>query len=216
MNEERWLPVPDLPFYEVSDRGRVRSLDRIVTCQRAGRAPYDVRRKGCILVGGVDWDGYRMVGLYHEGKWRRTARVSNLVLEAFVGPRPDGYECCHWDGVRDNDRLENLRWATSKENKSDQLRHGTRMRGERQHLSKLTPLLIRNLFALGRMGATTKLLARVCKIDQTTVSDIFRGRTWGHLGEEPIKRGKGTRLSRADKAAIAADRARISAEATAP
>lgn len=56
---------------------------------------------------------------------KKTQRVvAPLVLEAFVGPRPRGTECCHWDGDPTNDALSNLRWGTSKENSADQMRHG--------------------------------------------------------------------------------------------
>ena len=55
-----------------------------------------------ILVPGKDRDGYRMV---HVGK---TRKMHQLVLEAFVGPRPEGYQCAHLDGNPSNNRLVNL------------------------------------------------------------------------------------------------------------
>ena len=51
--------------------------------------------------------------------------VHHLVLEAFVGPRPEGTECCHGNGIRSDNRLCNLRWDTHKENYADAVRHGT-------------------------------------------------------------------------------------------
>jgi hypothetical protein len=47
-----------------------------------------------------------------------------LVLEAFVGPCPDGLEACHWDDDPTNNRLSNLRWDTSIANKRDMARNG--------------------------------------------------------------------------------------------
>jgi HNH endonuclease len=41
---------------------------------------------------------------------RRHVRVHTLVLETFIGPRSDGLECCHFDGVKENCRMDNLRW----------------------------------------------------------------------------------------------------------
>ena len=56
---------------------------------------------------------------------RNTRFVHRLVLEAFVGPCPDGMECRHLDGNPGNNRLENLAWGTPKENAADSIRHGT-------------------------------------------------------------------------------------------
>lgn len=52
-------------------------------------------------------------------------RVSRLILETYVGLCPDGSDCRHLNGVRDDDRLENLCWGTREEQILDQKRHGT-------------------------------------------------------------------------------------------
>jgi hypothetical protein len=54
-----------------------------------------------------------------------TRYVHRLVLEAFVGPCPEGMECRHLNGVPADNRLENLRRGTPKENHGDSVRHGT-------------------------------------------------------------------------------------------
>ena len=72
------------------------------------------------------------------------ARVGGvgLVLEAFVGPRPDGHECCHYDDDPMNNHLSNLRWDTRSANSFDAIRNGrhstaSKTRCKRQH--DLTP-----------------------------------------------------------------------------
>lgn len=76
--------------------------------------------------------GVRSVGLYDgEGK-RSTQRVAILMLTAFVGPCPPGYDCCHWDDDPSNERLENLRWDTRAANQDDSVRNG------HHHMAKLT------------------------------------------------------------------------------
>src|SRR5262245_33311629 len=72
------------------------------------------------------------------GEPQRTYRVHQLALEAFVGPRPEGCECCHNDGDHTNNALSNLRWDTAKANAADQARHGTQVRGSRVNTSKLS------------------------------------------------------------------------------
>jgi hypothetical protein len=64
-----------------------------------------------------------MVTLSVDGD-RKQCRVAPLVLEAFVGPRPPGMDCCHDDGDSTNDALSNLRWDTKRANQADTLRHG--------------------------------------------------------------------------------------------
>lgn len=65
---------------------------------------------------------------------KRLLSCGRSVLETFVGPCPEGMECCHFpERDRSNNRLDNLRWDTHHENVLDAVRHGT-------HLScNLTP-----------------------------------------------------------------------------
>lgn len=74
--------------------------------------------------------GYEQVKLYEDGT-HRFRRVHHLVLEAFVGPRPAGMETRHLNGVRADNRLENLAWGTPTENAADKIRHGTATRRRR-------------------------------------------------------------------------------------
>lgn len=102
MTEEVWKPVVGFEGkYEASNRGRVRSLV-------AGRPR--------VFKHHVNSDGYQQVAL---GKRFTNIYVHSLVLEAFVGPRPEGYECDHINTVRDDNRLENLRWVTKGENRKN-------------------------------------------------------------------------------------------------
>lgn len=66
--------------------------------------------------------GYCRVNLDVEGT-NQSRLVHQLVLEAFVGPKPDGCEGCHYpDHDKSNNRLENLRWDTHAENERDAYR----------------------------------------------------------------------------------------------
>jgi hypothetical protein len=106
---EEWRPVPGFVGYEVSDQGRVRSL--------LGREPLILRpytRK----------TGYRHVVLHGKTRF-----VHHLVLEAFVGPRPDGQECRHLDGQSGNNERGNLCWGTRAEQTADKARHAQGGRG---------------------------------------------------------------------------------------
>lgn len=120
---ERWLPVVGLEgLYEVSDLGRVRSVDRVV---RDGRTPDGVRHlKGKIRKPSFHVYGYPQVHLSRHGRSMHL-QVHSAVLTAFVGLCPDGMEALHGSrGCRDSS-LSNLRWGTKSENMLDKRRDGT-------------------------------------------------------------------------------------------
>jgi hypothetical protein len=63
--------------------------------------------------------GYLMVAVYRGG--RHDAYVHHLMLNAFVGPRPDGLEACHENGNQADNQLSNLRWDTRQANIQDRV-----------------------------------------------------------------------------------------------
>lgn len=68
-------------------------------------------------------NGYHRVYLSMNGK-NLPARVHALVCEAFIGPRPAGYEINHKDGDKSNNHLENLEYCTSRENTRHAIENG--------------------------------------------------------------------------------------------
>jgi NUMOD4 motif len=85
-------------LYEVSDEGRVRSLDRETPYLARGKYPSVLHVKGRVLKPWLDHYGRPQVELCAGGR-QMTRRVCVLVLEAFVGPCPAGKECLHWDDI---------------------------------------------------------------------------------------------------------------------
>ena len=118
---ETWLPIPGYEgFYEVSDHGRVRSLDHVKIDAMGRRRPFI----GKVLSPALT-QGYPMVTLKVAGK-NRSWRVHRLVAMAFLPPpQPGQTDVCHNDGNRLNATLRNLRWDTHRGNQRDMLAHGT-------------------------------------------------------------------------------------------
>ena len=177
--DETWKPVVGWEdFYEVSDLGRVRSLTRTV---HNGRGEYFISER--IVEGCRDSKGYVKILLKRRNR-RRQTYVHNLVLEAFVGPRPEGAECRHFpDKCPWNNSLENLSWGTSKENKADMTVHDTDPRGERNGRAKLTEqevAEIRLKYTAKRITQTH--LAQEYGISQQVVSGIVNLNKWKHVG----------------------------------
>jgi hypothetical protein len=120
--QERWLPVVGHEGdYEVSDRGRVRSLDRVVQ-----RSSSPQRRRGQMIKRCLS-HGYPVVNLAGQ-----TRQIHVLMLEAFVGPRPSDMYGCHNDDVRTNNVLSNLRWGTPTSNSHDKRVHGNEFNASKQ------------------------------------------------------------------------------------
>ena len=142
---ERWLPVPGyVGYYEVSDQGRVRSLDRAV-CRCNDNS---VRRiRGVVLALTVDPKGYLRVSLHKGGVQRSGVLVHQLVLFAFVGPRPDFAESCHENGIKSDCSRLNLRWDTGSANSLDKQRHGTDHERNKTHCPYAHALKVPNLVA---------------------------------------------------------------------
>ncbi len=106
-------------LYSVSDEGQVKSRAR-------------ARTSGGVLKSWLDHFGYVRVSICIDGKPRQR-RVHHLVLEAFVGPRPERMECRHLDGDPANNRLDNLAWGTASENAQDNVRHKTHHSARKTH-----------------------------------------------------------------------------------
>lgn len=106
-----WKPYPSQPEYLVSDTGWV-------------QGPKGRVLKPVLI--GPPHRTYRFVNVarLRPGKKHTLVKIPWMVLETFVGPRPDGQVCCHWDDDSHNDDLSNLRWATWSENQLDIVRNG--------------------------------------------------------------------------------------------
>jgi len=118
---ELWRPVVGYEgLYEVSNMGRVRSLDRTI---KNSRGLYKL--KGKLMKPRQGSGGYFLVSFYDVGRITHK-RVHVLVLETFIGNRPSPqHDACHNDGNPANNSLNNLRWDSRKENIKDLVKHGT-------------------------------------------------------------------------------------------
>ena len=136
---EIWKPIVGHEGYEVSNLGRVRSLDRAWTqLSRAGR-PYVRTVRGRLLRvrSNNRRGGYRQVEL---GK-NATHRVCGLVAGAFLGPRAEGHVVRHKNGNPTDDRAANLCYGTQGDNNRDAVAHGTFLSNKRlAHLRRIASL----------------------------------------------------------------------------
>jgi hypothetical protein len=175
--QENWRPIAGYAGYEISNAGRVRSVDRIII-RMTKRGPVRARLKGRVLAVSMANSGYlvAMIG-------RARPYIHDLVLQAFIGPRPAGYQAAHWDGDRRNNKPGNLRWTTASENNLDKARHGTLRRTScrRGHpYNELNTKLRR-----GRQCCRTCLREQQRRYRQARQAEGTRGRTLGVMTWPP-------------------------------
>jgi hypothetical protein len=168
--KEEWKPISGYGFdYFVSNLGRIAS-----------------RKDGFrILKPSVGSGGYYHVALSKHSK-TTTLPVHRLVLETFVGKRPDGMEARHLDGHKLNNRRDNLVWGTRSENSKDKFRHGTHIRGEKNPSSKLTAEDVIKIRLLHKQGHTNVEIAKLFGLEKSHVSDIVTGKAWDWLKGEKL------------------------------
>lgn len=115
MTNQNWLPVVGYEgYYEVSDLGLVRSVEReIVNTKNVKTITY-----GVILRPKFDKDCYLCVELWRNCVGHQK-RISNLVATAFI-PNPENKPIAdHQNGIRWDNRAVNLKWMTQSENIQD-------------------------------------------------------------------------------------------------
>ncbi len=179
-SKERWRDVVGYEgLYRVSDKGQVKTLDRIRWNGRAWR-----RMKGRILKPYKDKGSYLIVYLVKDWKkGRKAVNIAWLVLSSFIGPRPPGMEACHSpDRNPANNCLSNLRWDTPKNNQADRVTHGTDGSGERNAMAKLSKYEVRMIrveYATGKY--TQEELARENDTTQSRIGCIVRRDGWKNV-----------------------------------
>jgi len=182
MTDERWSDVSGFEgWFTISSLGRLRRHkigNPITGCDEFVQpTPHKIRNQTYSRVYLGRTDG--------RGMQRRDCYVHQLVLEAFVGPCPDGQMTCHNDGDSQNNRLDNLRYDTNRKNQLDRHGHGTAATGSKNPNALLTNQQVakmRKLYATGRY-TQAKLAARF-EVTRACVCDVVRYKSYSNVGPD--------------------------------
>ena len=179
--KEVWKDIPDYDGrYQVSNIGRVRSLDKEVI--NSGRRLFC---KGRVLSSSKHNMGYLRVSLPFiiRQKKRKSFFIHRLVLMAFKGmPTKKRYDCNHINGIKADNRIENLEWCSRKENIRHSFRIGLSKQGEDHHRSKLKEKDVVEIKELLRNKKLKQIeIARKFNVSDVAISMIKSKRNWSHI-----------------------------------
>lgn len=130
---ENWKPIEKLitrhgkifyPYmYEVSDLGRVRTKRQRYGRPRKSTGKRVPLQEYRIINGRPDQVGYIQHDLFDINSARMKFRIHTIVMQTFVGLPNKGQVVCHYDDVKTNNQLTNLRYDTTKANGADRVRN---------------------------------------------------------------------------------------------
>jgi hypothetical protein len=190
VRKEIWVKIPDFE-YEVSNMGNIKSLPKkTVQIYKTGtRALRETKER--ILRKRFDTNGYSTCALYKNGK-TYYKKVHRLVAQAFL-ENPHSYEQVnHKNGIKSDNRVENLEWCNNSYNQRHAIKLGLRKnhsRGVDNNLHKLSEQDVRRIKMAKSLGIKTSELVKIFKVNRHTVSNIFYEKSWKHIKLNIIANG---------------------------
>ena len=171
---EIWRPVPGYEgYYEASDQGKIRGLDRDIIAKN-GRC---MHIKGRILKPRMVKD-HLGVSLWRNHTQYHTY-VHTIIALTFLGPRPERHEIRHLNGNIYDNRVLNLAYGTSKANKADTHAYGGKLGNQKLSVEDAKEIRRRH-----QEGESYSSLARSFGVVKGCIGHVINGRSFVNLPKE--------------------------------
>lgn len=141
-------------------------------------------RQGTILkpwISGTEESGYLTICISRYPDKPKKVYVHRLMAETYLGaPSSQDLQVAHNNGDKFDNSIENLRWATAKENANDKVIHGTALetRDIKGELNPKAVLKESQVLEIYRSSKSIEDLAIDFNISKSTIRDIKKGRSW--------------------------------------
>lgn len=157
-------------YYQVSDLGNIRSVDRTVV-RTDGKK---IRVKGKAIKTFISEEKYTKVQLSKDFKYKN-CYVHRLVAESFLTNAYNKPAVNHLDGIKSNNCVSNLEWVTNKENNIHAVKTNlvSNLKLDSEKASE-----IRKMYLAG--GCTQRQLAKIYGVSQRLILYILKGGAWAH------------------------------------
>lgn len=177
MEKEIWIDIQGYEgLYQISNIGRVKSLERLSKFNNSVGL-----KKEKILKPFKDSKGYYRIKL-SKNAIESTKKIHRLVAFAFLDNLENKPEVNHINGIKDDNRFDNLEWVTSSENTIHALNNNLKIsqKGSEHGNSKLNEEKVLEIKKIGR-SKSLKEIAQIYGVDKSLISLILLNKAWKHV-----------------------------------
>lgn len=167
---EIWRKIPNISEeYEVSNLGRVRRIGGTYQTTFYGQSITRSKPPKIFALRALSAKGYQRINL--EGRVRQIHRIVAL---AFL-PNPDGLpQINHKDGIKTNNKVENLEWCTNQDNRNHAVANGLHAKGPRPHIRKHGDVVAIRAHTMRNEGVPIRRIARELGIHPSSMRKIIK------------------------------------------
>jgi hypothetical protein len=180
--KENWIKIENSKGYWVSNLGNLKKEESIIWCEY--NKSYSTLKERLYNEIKPAKNGYCRFTIRYLDNTKRMETIHIFVAKFFI-PNPDNKPYVnHKNGIKHDNRAENLEWVTHQENMDHRfkvLKNFGHRRGNKSHLAVLTEEQVRFIPNLLERGFSIRNIGKIMNVSANTIGEITQGRSWQHL-----------------------------------